>query len=206
MSYHDPYYTPRSRRPSLSYASTGIPLSPSYHDVYPTTAYSQPAYSQAAYSQPAYSMYAGSNRSSPHLCTTPPDRLDDELTRYELPDDDYDYPDPYYTKRRGSVGAYSPYVQPMAIPRPRRSSSMSMSYSGYMDPTRRGFGRVIKFKRKGAFTAGITIGEAQANVRLADSDTYTLQDLGVDARGKIYVNLRVGFLLICIFANSHFLS
>jgi hypothetical protein len=168
MSYYDPYYsTPRSRRPSLSYASTGIPLSPSYHDVYPQTAYSQPAYSQ-----PAYSMYAGSNRSSPHLY------------------DDYEYPESYYSKRRGSVGAYSPYVQPMAIPRPRRSSSMSYSGSGYMDPTRRGFGRVIKFKRKGAFTAGITIGEAQANVRLADSDTYTLQDLGVDARGKIYVNLR----------------
>lgn len=72
-----------------------------------------------------------------------------------------------------------------------------MSYTsspGYaVDPLRRGgFGRILKFKRKGAFRAGITIGEAQANVRLSDVEAFTLQDLGVDLRGKVYVNLRVG--------------
>lgn len=81
----------------------------------------------------------------------------------------------------------------MALTRPRRSSSVSYTSSpGYVDPLRRGFGRVIKFKRKGAFRPGITVGEAQANVRLSGSDSYTFQDLGVDLRGKVYVNLRVG--------------
>lgn len=81
----------------------------------------------------------------------------------------------------------------MTISRPRRSSSLSYTSSpGYVvDPLRRGFGRILKFKRKGAFRAGITIGEAQANVRLSDADSFTMQDLGVDLRGKIYVNLRV---------------
>ena len=92
-----------------------------------------------------------------------------------------------------SLGAYPPVVQPLALTRPRRSSSVSYTSSPYIDPlrTRSGFGRVIKFKRKGAFRPGITIGEAQANVRLSGTDSYTLQDLGVDLRGKIYVNLRV---------------
>ena len=81
----------------------------------------------------------------------------------------------------------------MTISRPRRSSSLSYTSSpGYVvDSLRRGFGRILKFKRKGAFRAGITIGEAQANVRLSDADSFTMQDLGVDLRGKIYVNLRV---------------
>lgn len=107
--------------------------------------------------------------------------------------DDIALHDIYYPERRRSVSGYPPLVQPMMLPRPRRSSSVSyISSPGYVDPLRRGFGRVIKFKRKGAFQAGITIGEAQANVRLSGSDTYTFQDLGVDGRGKIYVNLRVG--------------
>jgi len=130
------------------------------------------SYSQPAYSQPAYSMYAGSNMSTPLISS-----YDDMAI------------DPYYTDRR----PYTPLVQPMSI-RPRRSSSVSYASSaGYgVDPLRhgRGFGRILKFKRKGAFRAGITLGEAQANVRLSDMDSFTLQDLGVDLRGKIYVNLR----------------
>jgi hypothetical protein len=116
------------------------------------------------------------------------------LNGYEHPAyDDLALHDPYYLERRPSLGTYSPLVHPMALTRPRRSSLSYTSPSGYVvDPLRgRGFGRVLKFKRKGAFRAGITIGEAQANVRLSDSDSFTLQDLGVDMRGKIYVNLRV---------------
>lgn len=119
------------------------------------------------YSQPAYTTY------------TPTASYDDMIH------------DPYYPERRRSISGYPPLVQSLGIPRPRRSSSVSYtSSSGFVDPLRRGFGRVLKFKRKGAFRAGITIGEAQANVRLSGSDMYTFQDLGVDARGKIYVNLR----------------
>ncbi|KAG8218338.1 hypothetical protein J3R82DRAFT_3954 [Butyriboletus roseoflavus] len=121
---------------------------------------------------------------------------------YEHPAyDDIGIHDPYYHERRRSVSGYPPLIQAMPITRPRRSSSMSYTSSpytsspytsstSYIDPLRRGFGRVLKFKRKGAFRAGITVGEAQANVRLSGLDSYTFQDLGVDARGKIYVNLR----------------
>jgi hypothetical protein len=128
------------------------------------------------YSQPAYSMYAGSAMGSP-------------MTSY----DDMALHDPYYMERRASINAYPPLVQPMR----RRASSISYTTSPYTtspgyvgDPLRRGFGRILKFKRKGAFRAGITIGEAQANVRLSDADMFTIQDLGVDLRSKIYVNLR----------------
>ncbi|KAH7888064.1 hypothetical protein F5I97DRAFT_1806184 [Phlebopus sp. FC_14] len=80
----------------------------------------------------------------------------------------------------------------MPVPRRRRSSSVSYhpSSSGYLDGFRRGGPSMIKFKRKGAFTSGVTIGEAQANVRLSGWDSYTLHDLNVDNRGKIYVNIR----------------
>jgi hypothetical protein len=47
----------------------------------------------------------------------------------------------------------------------------------------------VRFKRKGAFRSGISLGEAQANVRLAGHDSYTFNDLGVDHRGKIYVKV-----------------
>jgi len=39
--------------------------------------------------------------------------------------------------------------------------------------------------------SGISLGEAQANVKLAGSDTYTYSELGVDSRGKIYVKIIV---------------
>ena len=109
---------------------------------------------------------------------------------YEHPAyDDLALHDPYYMDRHASL---SPYPSMLPLSRPRRSSLSYASPSSYVvDPLRRGFGRVLKFKRKGAFRAGITIGEAQANVRLSDSDSFTMQDLGVDIRGKIYVNLRV---------------
>ncbi|KIJ70425.1 hypothetical protein HYDPIDRAFT_105142 [Hydnomerulius pinastri MD-312] len=184
MSYsaYDPYYSgTRSRRPSLSYTSTpasfhshGVPLSSSYHE---------PAMQQG-YSQPSYSMYASTagNLSAHHL----------PATSY----DDIGVHDPYYRGERrgsfgGSVGAYPPLVQPMAAPRRRRSSSVSYSSApGFVDSFRRGSAPIVKFKRKGAFRSGITLGEAQANVRLSGWDSYSFRDLNVDGRGKIYVNIR----------------
>jgi len=49
----------------------------------------------------------------------------------------------------------------------------------------------VKFKRKGSFRSGITLGEAQSNIMLSGQDSYTLEHLNVDHRGKIFVNVRV---------------
>jgi len=54
----------------------------------------------------------------------------------------------------------------------------------------------IKFKRKGAFRPGISLGEAQANVMLAEWDSYSFSDLGVDYRGKIYVKIAVSTISV----------
>lgn len=50
---------------------------------------------------------------------------------------------------------------------------------------------IIKFKRKGGFRSGITLGEAMSNVRLSGNDSYSYHDLGVDHRGKIILKIRV---------------
>ncbi|KAF9224325.1 hypothetical protein BS17DRAFT_779640 [Gyrodon lividus] len=172
MAYptYDPYYTgTRSRRPSLSYTSTpasflshGVPLSASYHEPMMQT-----------YSQPPYSMYASTagTLSSRHL----PASYDDIGI--------HDY-------HRGER-AYTPLVHPIPASRRRRSSSLSYSSApAYIDTFHRGVAPVVKFKRKGAFRSGITLGEAQANVRLSGWDSYSFRDLNVDIRGKIYVNIR----------------
>lgn len=49
---------------------------------------------------------------------------------------------------------------------------------------------IVKFKRKDSFRSGITLGEAQANILLSGQDSYTLEHLNVDHRGKIFVNVR----------------
>lgn len=86
---------------------------------------------------------------------------------------------------------YPPVVQSMSLG-PRRSSSLSYrSRSPFADPFRGRSTPIVTFKRKGAFMAGVSLGEAQANVKLAGSDTYTYSELGVDHRGKIYVKIAV---------------
>ena len=73
---------------------------------------------------------------------------------------------------------------------------------GY-SPNFRGVGGMgkVKFKRKGSFRSGITLGEAQSNIMLSGQDSYTLEHLNVDHRGKIFVNVRVrrshGFVSYC---------
>jgi hypothetical protein len=163
---HDSYG--RSRKHSFGYRSTtplgGYP----YHG----TAYSEPMM-RGEYSS-SYPMYPSNHRS---IYRTP------NHSAHYLPYDDMDY--------RGGAGLYPPLVQPLALGRPRRASSVSYSPRppAFGDPFRRNSPPQVKFKRKGAFRGGITLGEAQANVRLAGYDSYTFNDLGVDHRGKIYVKV-----------------
>src|SRR5437879_6225847 len=92
---------------------------------------------------------------------------------------------------------YPPVVRSMSLGRPRRSSSLSYrSVSPFADPYRGRSTPIVTFKRKGAFMAGVSLGEAQANVRLAGSDSYTYSELGVDHRGKIYVKIVVSTIWV----------
>ncbi|KAH9843974.1 uncharacterized protein C8Q71DRAFT_793601 [Rhodofomes roseus] len=93
------------------------------------------------------------------------------------------FPDTYAT---------SGYATPYAPNLSRRRSSMSrrsrMGYDGH-----RGLGHgstLIKFKRKGGFRAGITLGEAMSSVILSGNDSYTHYDFNADHRGKIVLKIR----------------
>ncbi|KAF7980897.1 hypothetical protein HWV62_36081 [Athelia sp. TMB] len=59
-----------------------------------------------------------------------------------------------------------------------------------MDPYRRPSSIVIKLKPKGAYRSGLTIGDAQSNVRLSGNDAYTFRDLNADMRGRIAMKIR----------------
>ena len=69
----------------------------------------------------------------------------------------------------------------------RSRSRMSMHYDYGRSPS----GTVIKFKRKGGFRSGITLGEAMSDAHLSSNNFYTLYDLNADARGRIILKIRV---------------
>lgn len=174
---YDSYSRPRKH--SLGYRSTtpigGYP----YHDPRLSTAYSDPMMYGERYPSSSYPMYP-STPNHRSIYRTP------NHSSHYLPQsyDDMDY-------CAGTPGLYPPLVQSMALGRPRRSSSLSFMGRppAFGDPFRRNTPPQVRFKRKGAFRSGITLGEAQANVRLAGYDSYTFNDLGVDHRGKIYVKV-----------------
>ncbi|KAH7931374.1 hypothetical protein BV22DRAFT_1053341 [Leucogyrophana mollusca] len=170
MAYpaYDSYSRPR--RPSMGYPGTpaaSFQRVNSYHD--PMMTYPQPNYS--IYSAPSASL------SQHHI----PAYDDMGIGRH----DSYYQGDHYL-----SNGVYPPVVQPMSLPRRRRSSSVSYSSRPAFSGNFLGGPSIVKFKRKGAFRSGVTLSEAQANVRLSGYDSYTYHDLNVDARGKIYLRIR----------------
>ncbi|KAH9947307.1 hypothetical protein B0H21DRAFT_692369 [Amylocystis lapponica] len=153
-------------RPSLSYGQH----------------YSEPGYDPALtggvygenYPQQSYPIYA-------------PQRTMSQYRAY----DDIDIRDPYYAEGRqlSTGGAYAtPYLAPRS--RSRRRSSVSYHGRPPLDSYRRLSSVVIKFKHKGGFRSGITLGEAMSNVRLSGNDSYTYHDLNADHRGKIILKLR----------------
>ena len=72
----------------------------------------------------------------------------------------------------------------------RSRSRMSMHYDYGRSPS----GTVIKFKRKGGFRSGITLGEAMSDAHLSSNNFYTLYDLNADGRGRIILKVRVRVL------------
>jgi hypothetical protein len=84
----------------------------------------------------------------------------------------------------------------MGRPRHRRHSTVSFaSQPTTIDPYRRPSSIHVKFKRKGGFTAGISLGEAQDHVRLSGNDSYRMHDLHADGRNRILLKVRVSVVV-----------
>ena len=76
----------------------------------------------------------------------------------------------------------------------RRSSSVSFDMRATappMDPFRRVSGAVIKLKIKGAGHSGLSLVDAQNNVRLSGNNSYTFADFNCSVHGRITLRIRV---------------
>jgi len=117
----------------------------------------------------------------------------DRRSYYPQPYDEHEMPmgrDSYYGEE--GIG-----MVPMSSGRRRRASSVGPGLAfdmrggaPPMDPYRRPSSLVIKLKPKGAYRSGLTIGDAQSNVRLSGNDAYTFRDLNADMRGRIAMKIR----------------
>ena len=64
----------------------------------------------------------------------------------------------------------------------------------------------IKFKRKRALMAGISLAEAQDHrVRLSSNDAYTIHDLHADSRHKIQIRINVRDFMLTKFLSTFLL-
>lgn len=110
----------------------------------------------------------------------------------------YDGRDAYYDETAGYATPWTP-----GLSRRRRQSSVSMRSRPQLDSFRRVSSTLIKFRRKGGFRSGVSLGEAMANVRLSGNDSYTFHELNVDTRGRIILKVRVrrSLLLLCVFVG-----
>lgn len=76
----------------------------------------------------------------------------------------------------------------------RRSSSVSFDMRAtapQMDSFRRLSGAVIKLKIKGANRSGLSLVDAQNNVRMSGNNSYTFADLNCNVHGRITLRIRV---------------
>ncbi len=76
------------------------------------------------------------------------------------------------------------------------SRSLSRMGRPALGDYRRASSTVVKFKRKGGFRSGITLGEAMSDAHLASNHEYSLYDLNADARGRIILKVRVSVEVI----------
>jgi hypothetical protein len=77
------------------------------------------------------------------------------------------------------------------ISRHRRHSTVSSYSSRQREPYYLPSSLRVKFKRKRAFMAGITLAEAQDRIRLSSNDAYTMHDLHADSRNRIHIQVTV---------------
>ena len=88
----------------------------------------------------------------------------------------------------------------------RRASRMTRSLSRMSRHAGMGYdamrSTVIKFKRKGGFRSGITLGEAMSDAHLSQNHEYSLYDLNADGRGRIILKIRVRPPSVCSAQSS----
>lgn len=102
--------------------------------------------------------------------------------------------DPYYADRQVSMAHPGmAHSNSMVMPRPRRHSTVSFTARPPgLDHYRVPSSLHLKFKRKGSFTSGIGLDEAQSrSIRLSGNDAYSFHDLHADSRSRIYLRVKV---------------
>lgn len=104
---------------------------------------------------------------------------------------DYDYPGSQLAPAFGSMA--------LTHTRRRRQSNVSFVTRPVLDQHRLSGSHQIKFRRRGAFSAGITLAEAQSHIRLSNNDHYTLRDLNADGRATVLLTVRVSIQMIRFF-------
>ncbi|EKM59447.1 uncharacterized protein PHACADRAFT_249944 [Phanerochaete carnosa HHB-10118-sp] len=155
---------PLSRRPSMAYT-----------DGYVDPPLASGAYGEG-YSQGSFPVYAPSRQVS---------QYNGGGGGYAY-SDAYDGRDAYYDE--GAAGYSTPWTP--GLSRRRRHSSVSARQRPSLDSFRRPNGTLVKFRRKGGFRSGVSLGEAMANVRMSGNDDYTFHDLNVDPRGRVVLKIR----------------
>lgn len=182
MAYpaYDGFSRSLSRRQSISYGATPMPYphQPLYPDPHGFTEYPQPSYQ--IYGPP------------PQRAATIP--MSHRLTGPSY--DDMDLQEGYYPDDRQLSSGHLPMVphSSMAMGRPRHRRHSTVSFSSrppaIIDTYRRPSSIHIKFKRKGSFSAGINLGEAQDRVRLSGNDSYRMHDFHADSRNRIFLRVQ----------------
>ncbi|CAK5276073.1 unnamed protein product [Mycena citricolor] len=165
-----------SRRNSLPYASQGGYQTP-YHDAqYPAYHDQGYSYSDGCYPEHDVEQFPSYGHGTSHRLTGP---------SYE------NFGDSYYPEDDHRMIGYSTSRPPS---RTRRHSNVSYSAlppaiadGGYHSPSSMN----IKFKRKGALLAGVSLADAQSTrTRLSGNDSYTLQDLHANWSRRIHLRVR----------------
>jgi len=103
----------------------------------------------------------------------------------------YEYEDPYYDGgRQMSSMSMGGHPSSMVMSRTRRHSTVSFVAPPAIDPYRSPSAIHLKFKKKGAFSTGIGLDEAQRRIRLSGRDAYSFHDLHADSRGRIFLKIK----------------
>ncbi|RDB20474.1 hypothetical protein Hypma_012474 [Hypsizygus marmoreus] len=178
MAYppYDRFSRSMSRRQSVAY---GAP--PLGYQQYPDAMMS---HGLVDYPQPSYQIYG------PPSATVP---MSHRLTGPSY--DDLDVHDGYYSDDRHLSSGHLPLVSRSAMAtgrsRHRRHSTVSFSsHAPVIDAYRRPSSVHIKFKRKGSFSAGISLAEAQDRVRLSGNDAYRMHEFHADSRDRILLRVQ----------------
>ncbi|KAF5321109.1 hypothetical protein D9619_000832 [Psilocybe cf. subviscida] len=162
----------------------------SYGDPYMSRSMSRSMSRRQSMGYPSYPYsdgMAGSDYQAPYQIYGPPSTAMVPVSR-RLTNQAYDMDDPYYDEHAMSMPMG--HSGSMIMPRARRHSTVSFAPPPAINPYRVPSALHLKFKRKGSFTTGIGLEEAQSRIRLSGNDAYSFHDLHADGRGRIYLKVK----------------